>query len=100
MEVDLKSKTITSANILEVKCGTNTPCGGDTGHGGKTIFRLIDHGGTDWCLKILDHQRKIIDVNGPESITIEFGGDCEADTFIEALEYAIKIFNAQRTLRI
>jgi len=34
--------TFTSANILTVKVGTNTPRGGDAGHGGETVRLLGD----------------------------------------------------------
>ena len=38
--VSIKSKVITSANILQVSAGTNCPQGGDAGHGGRTYFKI------------------------------------------------------------
>lgn len=81
--------TITSANILEVEVGTNCPQGGDTGHGGRTYFRLTDLGGTD----MVPYPELTDGLNN--SISIEFGGDCELYTFIQALEFALKILKYQ-----
>ena len=69
-----------SANILEAEIGTTGFCGGDTGHGARTYFRLEDLGGTDITAK---------EING--GVVIELGGDTEIDTFISALEYAANI---------
>ena len=75
--MDLSSQEFVSANIIRISVGTNTPQGGDSGHGGKTIFKFEDLGGTDWKLTELE--------NG---FTLTLGGDCEADTFIQGLLFA------------
>jgi hypothetical protein len=36
--IPFSTKKINSLNVLTVSAGTNTPCGGDTGHGGRTFF--------------------------------------------------------------
>ena len=73
-----------SANILEVEVGTTGFCGGDTGHGARTYFRLEDLGGTDITVK---------EIKG--GVVIEFGGDTEIDTFISALEYAATVLKTE-----
>jgi hypothetical protein len=55
MSVKTFRKEISSANILSVETGTNTPCGGDAGHGGITIFKLKDEGATGWSLTFDGH---------------------------------------------
>ena len=41
------SREIVNCNILEVEAGTNGYQGGDSGHGGRTYFRIEDQGSTD-----------------------------------------------------
>lgn len=41
------SREIESCNILEVEAGTTGYCGGDTGHGGRTYFRIQNAASTD-----------------------------------------------------
>lgn len=84
--VDTRITEITSCNILEVEVGTTGSRGGDSGHGGRTYFRLKDIAATDMCLKVSDY---------PAEITIELGGDSEMSTFIEALEFAVKALKEQ-----
>lgn len=80
---------IPSSNIIEVEAGTNTPCGGDAGHGGKTYIRLSDLGGTSWQIRV--HSKgEIINVPEPESVEIILSGDTEASTIIKALELVVR----------
>lgn len=74
-----------NANILEVEAGTTGYKGGDTGHGCRTYLRIKDLASTDLC------------INGTESeeVTIELGGDTELNTFIQALEFALKVLKEQ-----
>lgn len=101
---DTEKKQIVSANIIEVEVGTTGHCGGDTGHGGRTLFRISDLASTDMRLSFHAQEGNIEigdlmmrGLNGTagfdleaESIEIVFGGDCELDTFIEALEFALE----------
>ncbi len=85
--MDIKSLQITSANTLRVTVWTTGLMGGDTGHGGRTVFQLTDEGGTD----IRCYVRQAGEVTAFEeldSVAIVFGGDTELETFIMALEYA------------
>ena len=86
-----ETKEIQSFNILEVEAVTNTPQGGDTGSGGRTYFGLSDLASTDWSVRL----------NGKEwlrgdSVEIALGGDAEAETFIEALEFAVATLKKQQ----
>src|SRR5258705_12076526 len=51
-EVTVHSKLIANHNVLSVAVGTNCPQGGDTGHGGRTLFRLKNYGSTDIRIKV------------------------------------------------
>lgn len=93
-ELYIDSKEISSANILGVKAGTNAPCGGDFGHGARTHFSLQNEGGTAWEVEIRDGD-KSIRIDDPKSIVIRLGGDCEAHTFLEALEFAAATIRQQ-----
>ena len=43
-EITTYTRDVVSANILEVEAGTTGFMGGDTGHGGRTYFRIQDEG--------------------------------------------------------
>lgn len=82
-------REITNANILEVEVGSTGFQGGDTGHGGRTYFRIMDGGSTDIRVTPL---RDKYDCCGVE---ITLGGDTELETFIEALEFAVKVLKKE-----
>ena len=84
------TESFTNANILTVTVGSNCPQGGDSGHGGRTLFRLFDEAATAWSVKIDD---TVIDQ--PQSIEIVLGGDTEAETFANCLEFAAKVLRGQ-----
>ena len=46
-EISTYTREVISANILEVEAGTTGYMGGDSGHGGRTYFRISDCGSTD-----------------------------------------------------
>lgn len=50
--VSTASITFENFNILKVDVGTNCPCGGDTGHGGRTLLRFTNEGSTDMWVRI------------------------------------------------
>lgn len=68
--------SVTSANIIGFEAGTTGRCGGDSGHGGRTFFRIFNEGGSDIRVTTNDCG---------EELSVELGGDCELDTIIEAL---------------
>lgn len=88
--VETWAAEITNANILEVEAGTTGYCGGDTGHGGRTYFRLKDLASTDMTANVIKNQ-----YNDTEEVIIELGGDTELSTFIEALEFTLKVLKEQ-----
>lgn len=84
-KVTTYSKTYPLSNSLTVTIGSNGIQGGDYGHGGRTLFRLKDEGGTAWAVR-LDGRA----VGSPNQIEISLGGDHEAETLALALEFAAK----------
>ena len=46
-EITTYTRDVISCNLLEVEAGTTGYMGGDTGHGGRSYFRIKDNGGTD-----------------------------------------------------
>lgn len=46
-EISTYTREVISANILEVEAGTTGYMGGDSGHGGRTYFRIQDSASTD-----------------------------------------------------
>jgi hypothetical protein len=89
-KLTLYSKEISNANILEVQVGTNCPQGGDHGHGGRTLFRLINHASTSMQCRINDAT-----LADADKIEIILGGDAEHETFIKALEFALSVLRSQ-----
>lgn len=87
IDVTVRRKSCVDANILIVEAGTTCPCGGDSGHGGRTIFALEDEGGTDIEFNVMNNDKRI---------EIVLGGDAECDTLIEALEFAAAQLRQQK----
>ena len=85
-KLTIYSKEITSANLLKVQVGTNCPQGGDAGHGGRTVLRLIDFGGTNMRCCIGGHD--LVDTTKVEIVLL---GDSEHETFISALDFALSV---------
>lgn len=82
--IKIRTKTIEDACVLTVGVGTNCPMGGDSGHGGRTVFRLTNEGGTAMSLSVngLPHEHI-------EQFELVLGGDAEYVTLMEALEFAL-----------
>lgn len=71
-------------NVLQVEAGSTGKCGGDSGHGCRTYFRIEDVASTDMTInKIAD---RFGFVSGFEVI---LGGDSELDSIIEALKFIV-----------
>ena len=75
---------VVSANILEVEAGTNGYCGGDSGHGSRTYFRIKVCGGTDMRVQMT-----------PDGLSVVLGGDCELSTIKDALRWILSILEVQ-----
>jgi len=92
-EVPIRRRDIEDFNLLRVSAGTTCPAGGDAGHGGRTLVLLEDRGGTSWGVRITSHSGQSYTIGAPlnldlKSVEILLGGDAEADTIAEALEFA------------
>ena len=87
VKVETIAKEIDSANIIDVEVGTTGYCGGDSGHGGRTYFRIKNVSSTDMSVRI-NKSAEYDWMNNLQEVELMFGGDCELDTFIEALEFA------------
>ena len=73
----------TNCNILQVEVKTNCPQGGDSGHGGHTVFELKDLAATDITVIPIQAGRE-----GAGGVRLEFGGDTECETLIKCLRFA------------
>lgn len=89
-QIPISSVTFQNSNILSVSVGTNCPAGGDSGHGGRTIFRLTNGASTDMSVSTDEGPLQQVD-----SVEIVLGGDTECQTFIQALEHAVNVLRAQ-----
>ena len=84
-EISTYTREVISANILEVEAGTTGYMGGDTGHGGRTYFRIKDCAATDMNV------RTFMDKYGSKGFEVFLGGDCELETMIRALKFITKV---------
>lgn len=84
-EITTYSRDIYSCNILEVEAGSTGYMGGDTGHGGRTYFRIKDCAATDMNV------RTFMDKYGSKGFEVFIGGDCELETMIRALKFITKV---------
>ena len=88
-EITTYTRDVVSANILEVEAGTTGFMGGDTGHGGRTYFRIQDEGSTD--MKINTYVYRY----GCRGFEVFLGGDCELETTIRALKFITKVLEEE-----
>ena len=88
-EITTYTRDVVSANILEVEAGTTGFMGGDTGHGGRTYFRIQDEGSTD--MKVNTY----VDRYGCRGFEVLLGGDCELETTIRALKFITKVLEEE-----
>ena len=87
-ELTTYTREVVSANILEVEAGTTGFMGGDTGHGGRTYFRIQDAASTDIQVRPIDRY-------GDEGFEVILGGDCELETTIRALKFITKVLEEE-----
>ena len=88
-EITTYTRDVVSANILQVEAGTTGYKGGDTGHGGRTYFRIEDEGCTDIQVQ------PIMDRYGFNGFAVTLGGDCELETMIRALKFITKVLEEE-----
>lgn len=82
--------SFTSANILAVAVTTNAPLGGDHS---STSLEFTNEASTQWNL-VVDGRR----FEQPDAIRFELRGDTEAETMIDALEFAARSLREQMLL--
>ena len=88
-EVDTFRREVVDGHAcLEVEAGTTGYMGGDTGHGGRTYFRIEDTGGTDIQIHPLGRY-------ADEGFEVFLGGDCELETIIRALKFITKVLEEE-----
>ena len=75
IDVPTFKKEIISANMLEVEVGTTGHQGGDSGHGGRTYFKVKNLSSTDMTVEADGSSC------GDGKVEIMLGGDSELDTF-------------------
>lgn len=92
-QVETFKKEIVDCNIIEVEVGTTGYCGGDSGHGGRTYFRITDLSSTAMSCRIKG--RNTVTEDYLHQIELMLGGDAEMETFIEALEFALDTLKSQ-----
>lgn len=85
-------KEITSANVTEIEVGTTGFCGGDSGHGCRTYLRIKDLASTDMRVNVDGESAFCKECN---QIEIVMGGDCELETLVDALRFAIETLEHQ-----
>ena len=88
--VRMFSHSVDCLNWLTVDVGTNCPQGGDWGHGGRTVLRIINEHQTNIQVGVDRGPLKPVD-----QIEIVLGGDSEASTFLEGLEFAVRVLRDQ-----
>lgn len=89
-EIGTYTREVVSANILEVEAGTTGYQGGDSGHGGRTYFRIEDAVSTDMEVRVA--RDRFGDTTGFE---VFLGGDCELETMIRALKFITKVLEEE-----
>lgn len=99
------TKTFISANLLTLEVNHNGYKGGDAGHGGFVKLKFRNSGSTAMEVNVKSGREDItftqtgkggwnpkceVDFKFPEEVILNFMGDCERDTLIEALKFAIE----------
>lgn len=76
-------------SFLSIGVGTNCPCGGDAGHGGRTKLMISDQGGTCWEFRIIEENGKEHIFENPHSIELLLKGDSEWRSITRILDFAV-----------
>lgn len=86
VDITTWKREIWSAVAVEVEAGTNGPCGGDAGHGGRTYIRIKSL--CEGACEVKTTRDKSGDV---VSIEVEFGGDAELETAYKTSQFISKV---------
>lgn len=89
-EITTYTREVFSFNTLKVEAGTTGYKGGDSGHGGRSYFRIEDESSTD--MKV----RRILQrYGGGDGLEVTIGGDSELETMIRALKFIVRVLEEQ-----
>lgn len=89
-----QSKIVQSACITKLRVATNCPMGGDSGHGGSTVFEISDLGSTDLSVSLEDEYGNYHEFDFVKIARIRLGGDCEAQNFCKLLKWAADVLGS------
>lgn len=98
-EMELVEKKIWDCNSLRVAAGTTGYCGGDSGHGGKTIVEIEDLGSTDISFEHIDEWKKNKNFFDRGLLRITLGGDAELYTFVKGLSFILRVLKSHSNKR-
>ena len=87
IEVQVSTKLNESFNNIIVEAGTTGYKGGDSGHGGRTYFRIKDVASTDIQVNVIKPRKGDDDTDGGFEVLL--GGDAELMTMIAALKFIV-----------
>ena len=87
-EITTYTRDVLSANELQVEAGTTGYMGGDSGHGGRTYFRIQDFSSTNIHVRPLG---RLAD----EGFEVFLGGDRALGTMIRALKFIAKVLEEE-----
>ncbi len=93
-EIKTCRKQVENMNALYVEAGTTGHMGGDSGHGGRTFFKIADITSTDMRCVVCEGP-EVHRFDHANSIEIILGGDSELDTFCEALRIGYKVLSRE-----
>ena len=100
IEIKTYGQVITSCNELGVEVGTTGLMGGDTGHGGRTYFKVYDSTDTDMRCHVKGYSRDEgrymdVEIDNAKFVELMFGGDTELSTFCEALRIGYEVLSRE-----
>lgn len=94
--VQMEKHEVVDACIVGVEAGTNTPRGGDSSHGGRTVLELQNIAAVAWTVSVeVDARTQPSIFVCPDRVTLVFGGDAEARGLVEALRFAAETLERQ-----
>jgi len=88
-EITTYSRKVLEANELSVEAGTTGYKGDDSGHGGRTYFKIKDVAWTDIEVQPIGE-------DGLEGFEVFLGGDSELSTIIDALKFIVEVLEDQK----
>lgn len=94
MNVKVYRREFQRMNCLIAEVGSNCPRGGDAGHGGRTVLRFRDAGGTVFSARVDAASGGMRAFDEVSEVELVFKGDGEHDTVVEALKFMLAVLEA------